>query len=262
METFSSGGRSGPVVQAFRLRRSTARVSSEPPTRRATTRSDCLANDNRGANFGYSVDLGIAPNRAPPVLKSLETRVIPLGSAVDIDTLQGGLTFGADPEGDGVIYTLALSQSTHGLAVSGTRVVGTFDSPGAVRARIKAADALGSESIVDFVIAVAGPEPGRPVLPTPSYIYDPADSSAAGDETVLGGLIRRLHTGGQSDNERGRGVGQSAVLRQAVVLNEYARLRVVSRAVPRLRQRHSLLDGSDGRALASQCDGLEQRDLQ
>jgi cytochrome c peroxidase len=100
-------------------------------------------------------------------------QLVTVGSPVSIDGLQAGTSFGADPEGDAVTYSLSLSATTHGLQVTGLFVSGIFDSFGAVRARITATDTFGARSFFDFVIAAPFPEPGRPNLPGVSYTYDP-----------------------------------------------------------------------------------------
>jgi cytochrome c peroxidase len=133
-----------------------------------------IASDNRGGEVRYPVSLTIAPNLPPPVTSAIGNRVVEPGTFVDIDVLQGGASFGNDPEGDAVTWSVSLSPTAHGLRTSGTRITGTFASQGAVRARVMATDAHGAHSSFDFVIAVPGPEPGRPILPAKPYTYDPA----------------------------------------------------------------------------------------
>lgn len=129
--------------------------------------------DGRGGDYLFQVQVTVVANKAPPVLEKIAVQVVSNGQAVDIDALQGGTTFGADPEGDPVMYSVSFSPHRHGLNATGTRVSGTFVSPGAVRARITARDLYGAESFLDFIIALPGPEPSRPTLPAMSFIYDP-----------------------------------------------------------------------------------------
>lgn len=132
------------------------------------------ASDRRGWELRYPVRLTIAPNFPPPVESVIANRVVAPGAFVDIDVLQGGKSFGNDPEGDAVTWSVSLSPADHGLRTSATRITGTFGSQGAVRARVMATDAHGAQSHFEFVIAVPGSEPGRPKLPARPYVYDPA----------------------------------------------------------------------------------------
>ncbi len=129
--------------------------------------------DGRDGKFSYVVEFAVVQNVAPAVMASIAPRIVRVGELVDIDALQGGATFGADPQDDAVTYAVTLSPDAHGLAISGTRVAGVFASAGAVRARITATDVFGATSHMDFIVAAPGPEPARPVLPAVPYTYDP-----------------------------------------------------------------------------------------
>jgi cytochrome c peroxidase len=129
--------------------------------------------DGKGGEFRYTIDITVMQNTAPPVLATIPLRLATVGESVDIDALQGGATFGPDPQNDGVTFSVSLSPNPRGLTVSGSRVTGVFASLGAVRARITATDVFGASSYMDFVVVSPGPEPPRPVLPAVSHTYDP-----------------------------------------------------------------------------------------
>jgi cytochrome c peroxidase len=92
---------------------------------------------------------------------------------VNYDPTQGGTTF-VDADGDALSYEATLTSRPLGFTVAGTNVVGSLSTVGVVTFKITAADGYGGSATDTFSIAVAAPEPGEPVLPQPSFIYDDA----------------------------------------------------------------------------------------
>ena len=89
------------------------------------------------------------------------------GALVNLDVSRADP--GARPVPD---VRVRLSPDTHGLAAVGTRVTGTFLGVGAVRISVTTTGGGGESDLREFIIAAAGPEPGRPHLPAGKFVYD------------------------------------------------------------------------------------------
>ena len=132
-----------------------------------------VAKDGRGGETMESFNIQIVPNAAPRVAKANADQLLSVGTAVSYDATQAATAF-EDIDGDAITYRVGLSRMPHGLSISGARVVGTFDSVGAVRVTVTATDSFNASTESSFLIAAPGPEPGRPNLPTTSFTYDDA----------------------------------------------------------------------------------------
>lgn len=132
-----------------------------------------IAKDSRGGETMESFIVEIAPNLPPRVAKANADQLLSVGTVVNYDVTQAGATF-EDIDGDPITYRVSLSRVPHGLSISGDRVVGTFDSIGAVRVTVAATDSFNATTESSFLIAAPAPEPGRPNLPATSFTYDDA----------------------------------------------------------------------------------------
>jgi cytochrome c peroxidase len=130
--------------------------------------------DGRGGALAYGIFIDVVPNAAPAVASSNRLLLTGIGQHVNVDALQGGTTFGPDPQGDPVSYQVTTSARPQGLVISGTQVAGVMTGIGAVRIRVTATDTYGASSFDEFIIAVPGPEPASPRLPSASYVYEDA----------------------------------------------------------------------------------------
>ncbi len=132
-----------------------------------------VAKDGRGGETMESFNIQIGPNAPPRVAKANADQLLSVGTVLSYDATQAGTAF-EDIDHDPMTYRVGLSRVPHGLSVSGTRVVGTFDSVGAVRVTVTATDSFNATTESSFLIAAPAPEPGRPNLPTASFTYDDA----------------------------------------------------------------------------------------
>lgn len=132
-----------------------------------------IAKDGRGGETMESFDIQIGPNAPPRVAKANADQLLSVGALVNYDATQAGAAF-EDIDGDPMTYRVSLSRVPHGLSISGARVVGTFDSVGAVRVTVAATDSFNATTESSFLLAAPAPEPGRPNLPTTSFTYDDA----------------------------------------------------------------------------------------
>ena len=89
------------------------------------------------------------------------------GSVVDVDAVAH-----VSVKAAGADSTITLSPGSHGLAVAGRRVTGTFAGVGAVRVSVASRDSDGVLKTIQFNIVAPAPEPGRPVLPDRPFTYD------------------------------------------------------------------------------------------
>ena len=133
--------------------------------------------DNYGAltaadtipSFGVTV----VPNAAPQVTRRNQPLITTRDAYIYYDLTQGGSTF-TDPNGDSLTYEVSALSPQHGLSVHGTSVAGTLSAVAAVSFRITATDGYGGSGTDVLTIALPGPEPAKPALPTVSYVYDDA----------------------------------------------------------------------------------------
>jgi len=130
-----------------------------------------VASDGRGGTASASFQAPIVPNSPPTVARSNGAVITMPGAHVNYDATQGGTTF-TDIDGDALTYDVAVVSPPNGLTVQGTRVVGALSGIGAVTFSIGARDAYSGIGEERFVVAAPGPEPGKPLLPATSYIYD------------------------------------------------------------------------------------------
>lgn len=98
---------------------------------------------------------------------------MPAGVPINYDATQAGRTF-RDLDGDRLTYELEFLSPALGLVIQGTHVLGTFAGPGVVNFKLVARDGYGGEAEQRFSLAVAAPEPGRPILPVATYVYEDA----------------------------------------------------------------------------------------
>lgn len=130
--------------------------------------------DARGGLASGIVDVTIVPNSAPVVARTIGPMLTAAGTQINFDAAQGGSTF-AEPDGDALSYEVKVLSPPLGLDVVGARVIGSLAAVGAVNFKIVAHDPHGESSEHAFSFAVAGPEPGVPVLPAVPYTYDDAE---------------------------------------------------------------------------------------
>lgn len=150
------------------------------------------ARDAGGDTASDEFTIRVDPNGSPVAVWPNEDRLLAVGELVDVDASRDGRTF-EDPEGDPLIFELAMRGLPRGLALDGTRVTGSFDSVGLVEVTIRARDPFGGEVADVFLLAAPAPEPGAPVLPSPGHVYSDAGLRAElpyqfrdnGDDTVL-----------------------------------------------------------------------------
>ena len=132
-----------------------------------------VAKDGRGGECMETFNVQIGPNLPPEITRANPDQVLTVGTEVSYDATQGGALF-RDLDGDPMTYRVSLSRAPHGLSTSGTNVVGTFNSVGAVRVTVEATDSFNASTQTSFLIAAPAPEPGHPNLPTPIFTYDDA----------------------------------------------------------------------------------------
>jgi cytochrome c peroxidase len=132
------------------------------------------ASDGRSSTTPDEFWIEVNPNSAPQVANANADRLISVGGFVDVDASKAGTAL-TDPDGDVLTYEISLRGVPRGLAVSGMRVTGVFDSIGAVEATVSARDAYGGVGKDVFLIAAPAPEPGEPNLPDPPYVYRDED---------------------------------------------------------------------------------------
>lgn len=133
-----------------------------------------VAKDGRGGESMETFTVQIGPNVPPAVAHANSDQVLTVGTAVSYDATQRGALF-QDIDGDPITYRVSLSRAAHGLSISGTNVIGTFDSVGAVRVTVEATDSFNASTQSSFLIAAPAPVPGRPILPTQIFTYDDAE---------------------------------------------------------------------------------------
>lgn len=151
-------------------------VISGVPTEAGNWDIEVQVDDNHGGNsVSFSFAMAVQPNSPPAVVNGNLPRLTQAGTTVNYDATQGGTTF-KDPDGDALSYVVTLRGNPHGLVVSGTHILGTFDAVGAVEVTITANDGLGGTNSDSFLIAAPAAEPSAlPVLPVTSYIYRDED---------------------------------------------------------------------------------------
>jgi cytochrome c peroxidase len=112
-------------------------------------------------------------NAAPVPARPGGPVLMPGGIPINYDATQGGKAF-RDLDGDPITYELEMLSPDLGLVIQGTQVLGTFAGAGVVNFKLVARDGYGGEAEQRFSLAVAAPEPGRPILPPVSYVYEDA----------------------------------------------------------------------------------------
>lgn len=125
------------------------------------------ATDSGGQTNTNWFVIGIRENAPPEALPPIPDKLVTVGEFVDVD-VNGKFV---DPNDDPVTYSLSFPYATHGLSVSGNRVVGVFDAIGAVVVEVVATDHEGASGTDMFTIAAPAAEPGKPTLPDPRYKY-------------------------------------------------------------------------------------------
>jgi cytochrome c peroxidase len=161
---------SGPVTAGFSV--NGTRVSGSAHEQGWLT-VFIVAKDGRGGECVETFSVQVGPNAPPQVAHANPDQLLAVGTAVSYDATQVGALF-QDIDGDPITYRVSLSRVAHGLSISGTNVVGTFDSVGAVRVTVVGTDSFNASTESSFLIAAPGPEPGRPNLPVPGFTYDDA----------------------------------------------------------------------------------------
>lgn len=123
-----------------------------------------------GASTSGTLHITVRANAPPMLATPLEPMLVAAGANISFDTTQAGTTF-VDPDGDPMHYELELLSPPQGLRLDGLNVAGAMTDVGSVVFRIKAYDDYGGNGEDIFSFAVAGPEPGAPVLPATPYSY-------------------------------------------------------------------------------------------
>lgn len=148
--------------------------------------------DQTGNSAFDEFGIHVNPNSAPVVVRPNDDVLVAVGGFVDVEGSLGGTAF-TDPDGDAITYDVTLRGDPRGLAVTGARVVGVFDSVGLVEVTVYARDTFGGVGNDIFLIAAAAPETGSPTLPDPSFVYSDEGLATempflyrdASDDTVL-----------------------------------------------------------------------------
>jgi cytochrome c peroxidase len=135
---------------------------------------DGIAGHGANTQFAIIVD----SNSAPVVVAAPEDHLVAIGAAVDLEATNGGGIF-QDVDGDALTYEVQV-RGAPGLAVSGTHVQGSLAGVGATEVAVTARDGHGGEGLATFLVAAPAPEPGAPMLPATSYVYE--------DELLKAGL--------------------------------------------------------------------------
>jgi cytochrome c peroxidase len=99
--------------------------------------------------------------------------LVSAGAPINFDATRQGTAF-RDGDGDAITYEVQLLSPDLGLTIQGTQVIGTLPTVGVVHFKLIARDQYGGQGELTFSFAVAAPEPGRPLLPVVSYVYDDA----------------------------------------------------------------------------------------
>jgi len=128
------------------------------------------AKNSAGNTVTDEFNIIVAPNGNPVVANANDGAIVPVGSQLDYDASKGGTVF-TDAEGDPLTYKISLRGQTGHITLSGTHMVGSFDSVGLVEVTITASDSYGGSGTDVFTVAASAPDPGRPTLPAVPYQY-------------------------------------------------------------------------------------------
>jgi cytochrome c peroxidase len=160
-------------IDGLRVRYSDAHFFGTPFDGPSSLSATVTARDPRGGMATDSFFVSIAKNAAPELTRPNGALMIVPGAHVNYDVTQGGTTF-TDSDGDKVTYQITFLSPPRGFGVEGTHVVGAPSDYGIVTVRITGSDDYGGSNTDLLTVAVAAPEPGEPVLPTVSYVYEDA----------------------------------------------------------------------------------------
>ncbi len=150
------------------LQLSGTRVVGRPQTTAPITVS-ITARDARGGTAFTFFNIFVAPNGAPQPMNPRADRLVQVGESFTLDATLGGTRL-TDPEGDPLTYIVTLRGSS-GVSVSGTQVMGTLSTVGAVEVTVEGTDPFGASTETVFVIAAPGALPGAPTLPSTPHVY-------------------------------------------------------------------------------------------
>ena len=128
------------------------------------------ASDGHGGTISDSFQIIVAANAKPWVSRPNRVLFTHPGEHVDYDLTQAGTTF-ADANGDALSYSTVVKGAPPGLSLIGDRVVGSMSAVGFAAFEITASDGYGGTVVDKFGVAIAAPEPGRPILPSTIYSY-------------------------------------------------------------------------------------------
>jgi cytochrome c peroxidase len=140
-----------------------------PATEAGKTAMMIVASDGRGGRSANTFEINVAPNSPPAVVKPNSHQLVAVGERVERDARDAIFS---DPDGDRLTYDAEFETAAHGLRLVGMQLSGVFDAVGLVRVKVTANDGFGGVTSDTFLIAAPAPEPGRPALPDPPYVYD------------------------------------------------------------------------------------------
>jgi len=130
------------------------------------------AKNSAGNTSTDEFNIIVSPNSDPVVADANDGTTVPIGSQFDYNATKDGSVF-TDAEGDPLTYKISLRGQTGHITVTGTHVVGSFDSVGMVEVTITASDLYGGNAKDVFTIAAPASDPGRPTVPaTPAHYAD------------------------------------------------------------------------------------------
>lgn len=129
------------------------------------------ASDGRGGSAQYKIEIVVSHNAVPIPSAPNANRIVNVGQYIEFDAIAEHTVF-TDPDGDEMTYEVAFVPTADQFQVHGTLIGGHLSKIGAVRVVVTATDPYGGTGTDTFLIAAPAPEPGRPDLPSPSYVYD------------------------------------------------------------------------------------------
>lgn len=156
---------------------SLAEISNPPGAFLQIVRLTVIARDGRGGEARHLI-LIERPGNQPPAVVKPNLAVFPgTGEPVSHDLSQAGTTF-ADPDGDPLTYSVEMTTPAgRGFRVEGIYALGALGSTDIAQFKITASDGFGTFATDVFVVAKAGPLPGKPTLPATSFVYEDASLS-------------------------------------------------------------------------------------